>query len=41
MPGMIEQPRRRFTPPWEIEDNGACFIVRNANGQAQAAGRDE
>jgi hypothetical protein len=34
MPGMTEQPRRSFTPPWEIEDNGACFIVRDANGQA-------
>ena len=30
---MIEPPRR-FPPPWEIEDNGACFIVRDANGQA-------
>jgi hypothetical protein len=27
-------PPRRFTPPWDIEDNGACFIVRDANGQA-------
>jgi hypothetical protein len=27
-------PSRRFTPPWDIEDNGACFIVRDANGQA-------
>ncbi len=34
MPGTTEQPRRSFTPPWEIEDNGACFIVRDANGQA-------
>jgi hypothetical protein len=34
MPAMTEQPRRSFTPPWEIEDNGACFIVRDANGQA-------
>jgi hypothetical protein len=25
---------RRFTPPWDIEDNGACFIVRDNNGQA-------
>ena len=30
---MIEPPRR-FPPPWEIEDNGACFIFRDANGQA-------
>jgi hypothetical protein len=27
---------RRFPPPWDIEDNGACFIVRDANGQAPA-----
>jgi hypothetical protein len=27
-------PDRRFTLPWDIEDNGACFIVRDANGQA-------
>jgi hypothetical protein len=24
----------RFPPPWEIEDNGACFIVRDHSGQA-------
>ena len=30
---MIE-PTRRFTPPWDIEDNGACFIIRDENGQA-------
>jgi hypothetical protein len=28
--------RRRFMPAWDIEDNGACFIVRDANGQALA-----
>jgi hypothetical protein len=33
---MTEQPRRRFPPPWSIEDNGACFIVRDANGQSLA-----
>jgi hypothetical protein len=27
-------PTRRFTPPWDIEDNGACFIIRDNNGQA-------
>jgi hypothetical protein len=27
-------PERRFKPPWEIDDNGACFIIRDANGQA-------
>jgi len=26
--------RRRFTPPWDIEDYGACFNVRDSNGQA-------
>jgi hypothetical protein len=26
---------RRFPPPWSIEElNDACFIVRDANGQA-------
>jgi hypothetical protein len=29
-------PDRRFLPPWEIEDNGACFIVRDHSGQALA-----
>jgi hypothetical protein len=23
-------------PPWSVEDNGACFIVRDHNGQALA-----
>jgi hypothetical protein len=27
-------PSRRFTPPWDIEENGACFIIRDRNGQA-------
>jgi hypothetical protein len=27
---------RRFTPPWDIKDNGVCFIVRDNNGQALA-----
>jgi hypothetical protein len=31
---MSDHPQRRFTPPWDIEDNGACFIVRDSNGQA-------
>ena len=25
---------RRFPPPWSIEDNGACFIVKDSAGQA-------
>ena len=27
---------RRFPPPWSVEENAACFIVRDANGQALA-----
>jgi hypothetical protein len=27
----------RFPPPWSVDEtNGACFIVRDANGQALA-----
>jgi hypothetical protein len=29
-------PSRHFPPPWSIEDNGACFVVRDGNGQALA-----
>jgi hypothetical protein len=30
-------PPRRFPPPWTVEDNNnACFIVRDHNGQALA-----
>jgi hypothetical protein len=29
----VTEPLRRFSPPWEIEDNGACFIIRDAAGQ--------
>jgi hypothetical protein len=25
---------RPFAAPWDIEDNGVCFIVRDNNGQA-------
>ena len=25
---------RRFPTPWDIEDSGACSIVRDNNGQA-------
>jgi hypothetical protein len=27
---------RRFPPPWSAEETGACYIVRDANGQALA-----
>jgi hypothetical protein len=26
----------RFPPPWTVEETDACFIVRDANGQALA-----
>jgi hypothetical protein len=25
---------RRFPAPWDVEDNGSCFIVKDKNGQA-------
>ena len=25
---------RRFTPPWTVDDTGACFIIRDHDGQA-------
>jgi hypothetical protein len=30
------RPARRFPPPWSAEETDACFIVRDANGQALA-----
>jgi hypothetical protein len=27
---------RHFPPPWSVEDNGACFVVRDGNGQPLA-----
>jgi len=27
---------RRFPPPWSVEDQAACFVVRDHNGQALA-----
>jgi hypothetical protein len=27
---------RRFPPPWSVKETDACFIVRDANGQALA-----
>ena len=29
-------PQRRFPPPWSVEDQPACFMVRDHNGQALA-----
>jgi hypothetical protein len=25
---------RRFPPPWSVEEQDACFVVRDASGQA-------
>jgi hypothetical protein len=34
---MIDKPEaRRFPSPWIAEETDACFIVRDANGQALA-----
>jgi hypothetical protein len=27
---------RRFPPPWSVEEQDACFVVRDRNGQALA-----
>jgi hypothetical protein len=29
-------PIRRFPPPWMIDDNGSCFIVKDDDGHALA-----
>ena len=34
--GALSLPARRFPPPWSVEETEACFIVRDANGQALA-----
>ena len=28
--------KRRFPPPWTVEDHLACFIVKDSTGQALA-----
>ncbi len=27
---------RRFSPPWSVDEQSACFVVRDHNGQALA-----
>jgi hypothetical protein len=29
-------PARRFPPPWAVEEQAACFVVRDQNGQQLA-----
>jgi hypothetical protein len=31
--------RRRFPPPWLVEELDACYVVRDANGQQLEPGR--
>jgi hypothetical protein len=31
-----EMTRRRFPPPWTVEETQPCFIVRDGGGQALA-----
>jgi hypothetical protein len=26
---------RRFPPPWSVEEQAVCFVVRDHNGQAR------
>ena len=33
---MSQTNARRFPPPWSIEETGACYIVRDRDGQALA-----
>jgi hypothetical protein len=32
----VTDDRRRFPPPWTVEETQPCFIVRDHNGQALA-----
>jgi hypothetical protein len=34
----VAMPPRRFPPPWSVEETDACFIFRDASGQALAYG---
>jgi hypothetical protein len=31
-----KMPQRRFPPPWSVEEQPACFVVRDHNGQQLA-----
>ena len=32
----MAEPSRRFPPPWTVDETDACFIVKDATGQALA-----
>jgi hypothetical protein len=36
--GALSLPKRRFPPPWSVEETDACFIVRGRGEQALAYG---
>jgi hypothetical protein len=36
VPSVTTMNRRRFPPPWSVEELDACFVVRDANAQALA-----
>ncbi len=33
---MSDEVRRRFPSPWTVDETDACFIIRDASGQALA-----
>jgi len=33
------RPARRFPPPWSVEEQAACFVVRDHNGQQLVSGK--
>ncbi len=33
---MSGEVKRRFPPPWSVDDLEACYVVRDASGQALA-----
>ena len=35
-PSRLAVTRRRFPPPWSVDETEACYIVRDVNGQALA-----
>jgi hypothetical protein len=29
----FDEPKRRFPPPWTVQDIGAAFVIKDSNGQ--------
>ena len=36
MVALLLMPARRFPPPWSVDEQSACFVVRDQNGQQLA-----